>query len=80
MRKAIIYTKSWCMYCASAKKLLQKLKIQYEEIDVTYDQQKEAEMMKLSGGDTVPQIFLHIGGSDDLHEYYENGDLDPFLK
>lgn len=80
MKRAIIYTKNYCPYCADAKELLQKLHIQYEEIDVTYDQEKYHEMIKRSGRDTVPQIFLHIGGSDDLHEYYENGDLDSFLK
>ncbi|MFN7160996.1 MAG: glutaredoxin domain-containing protein [Candidatus Gracilibacteria bacterium] len=80
MKKAIIYTKNYCMYCSSAKRLLQKLNIQYTEIDVTYDRELEEEMFKLSGRDTVPQIFLHIGGSDDLHEFYENGDLDPLLK
>lgn len=80
MKKAIIYTKDYCGYCHSAKKLLDDIGIEYEEIDVTHDREKELEMRKLSGGMTVPQIFLHIGGSDDLHEYYDQGALDPFLK
>ena len=69
MPKVEIYTKSWCPYCARAKKDLDSKGVQYEEIDVTTDLEREREMATRSGRHTVPQIFingLHLGGSDDL--------------
>jgi glutaredoxin 3 len=39
-------------------------------------------MMKVSGRNTFPQIFIgstHVGGCDDLHELDDRGGLDPLL-
>jgi glutaredoxin 3 len=69
MARAIIYTKDWCPFCKKAKALLDSEGVTYEEIDVTHDPVKEEEMRKVSGRTTVPQIFLHVGGCDDLHAY-----------
>lgn len=77
-----IYTKDWCRYCARAKALLNKKNVSYEEIDVTRDPGREAEMVQRSGRRTVPQIFIderHIGGSDDLASLDARGELNPLL-
>ena len=71
MRKVEIYTKNWCGYCRAAKHLLEKLGLEYQEIDVTYDQERYGEMLKRAEGrSTVPQIFVDdegIGGYTDLY-------------
>jgi glutaredoxin 3 len=67
-----IYTKKECPYSRGAKRLLDEKGITYEEIDVTDDAQRRAEMERRTGGrKTVPQVFFgarHVGGYDDLQE------------
>ncbi len=59
MKKVVIYTGPMCNYCSAAKHLLNKKKINYEEIDIGYDDKKRAEMLKKSNGaKTIPQIFI----------------------
>lgn len=80
----VIYSASYCPYCDRAKSLFQKKGANYQEIDVTHDDNLREEMMRKSGGrKTVPQIFindLHIGGCDDLHALEQERKLDPLLK
>lgn len=78
--KALIYSKEFCPYCSRAKQKLEELGIDYTEIDVTDDEAKRNEMMEITGQYTVPQIFLHIGGCDDLFTAHEEGKLDSFLQ
>ena len=77
--KALIYTKDYCPFCNKAKAKLEELGIDYNEVDVTDDEAKQNEMVELTGSITVPQIFLHIGGCDDLFEAAEAGKLDALL-
>jgi glutaredoxin 3 len=83
MPKIEIYTKYLCPYCARAKALLQGKGAAFEDIDITSDAERRAEMIARSGGGlTVPQIFIdgrHIGGSDDLAAADDNGQLDTML-
>ncbi|MEM7704279.1 MAG: glutaredoxin 3 [Pseudomonadota bacterium] len=82
MNRVEIYTKSWCPYCARAKADLQRRGVAYEEIDVTDDEVREAEMVKRAGRTSVPQIFIggrHLGGSDDLRAADRSGELDHQL-
>jgi glutaredoxin 3 len=78
-----IYTKSSCPYCHSAKALLRKKNVAFEEIGVDGDRAAQAAMAVKAGGQwTVPQIFIgsrHIGGSDDIHALDAAGRLDPLL-
>ncbi|PIV90287.1 glutaredoxin [Candidatus Gracilibacteria bacterium CG17_big_fil_post_rev_8_21_14_2_50_48_13] len=64
--KAIIYTTQYCPYCTRAKSKLGELGLEYTEIDITHDEEKRDELIEITGRTTVPQIFLHIGGCDDL--------------
>lgn len=73
-----MYSKSYCPYCAFARKTLTELGLEFEEIEVSRDSRKESEMRARSQRKTVPQIFIndvHIGGSDDLVTAIENGRL-----
>jgi glutaredoxin 3 len=83
MARIEIYTSAFCGYCARAKRLLADKGVAFEEIDVTMDARRRAEMVERAGGKrTVPQIFIdggHVGGSDDLHALDASGKLDPML-
>ena len=84
MKKVVIYTGPMCNYCSAAKHLLNKKKINYEEIDIGYDEKKKEEMLKKSNGaKTIPQIFIeekHIGGYVELKALENKGELDRLLK
>lgn len=83
MPRIEIYTKSFCPYCARAKKLLGDKGAPYEEYEISAGGQKREEMIQRAGGrTTVPQIFIdgrHIGGSDDLAALEREGKLDSML-
>ena len=83
MKKVVIYTGPMCNFCSAAKHLLNKKKINYEEIDIGYDDKKREEMLKKSNGArTIPQIFIgeeHIGGYVELKALEKNGNLDSLL-
>ncbi|MET0644790.1 MAG: glutaredoxin 3 [Candidatus Binatia bacterium] len=82
MAKVVIYTTSYCPYCFGAKALLRSKNIEFEEIDVTDDPGRRAEMERLSARRTVPQIFIDahpIGGYDEARRLDAIGELDRLL-
>ena len=83
MARVEIYTKSFCPYCARAKRLLDEKGVDYDEFEISGGGEKREEMIQRAGGrTTVPQIFIegrHIGGSDDLAALERQGQLDPLL-
>lgn len=84
MQPVTIYTTRICPYCMSAKRLLGKKGVSYQEVAIDTSDEKYQEMLSRSNGmRTVPQIFigdLHIGGSDDLHTLDKAGKLDELLQ
>ena len=73
-----IYTQSTCPFCVRAKGLLNELELPYTEYEVSYDFEKQAEMIDRSQRYTVPQIFVDdvsIGGSDELVDLVESGEF-----
>jgi GrxC family glutaredoxin len=82
MPKVIIYTTNYCPYCFGAKAFLRSKNVEFEEIDVTDDPPRRAEMERLSARRTVPQIFIDnqsIGGYDDARRLDATGELDRLL-
>jgi glutaredoxin 3 len=82
MAQVVIYTTNYCPYCFGAKTLLRGKNVAFEEIDVTHDPIKRAEMERLSRRWTVPQIFIDgrpIGGFDDARSLEATGELDRLL-
>jgi glutaredoxin 3 len=79
-----VYTTTYCGYCDRAKSLLRKKGVEYEEIDVTGNDDLRIKLVEMSGGmRTVPQIWVgetHVGGFDDLSELDRSGKLDEMLK
>ncbi|MCX6373822.1 MAG: glutaredoxin 3 [Actinobacteria bacterium] len=78
----LIYTKQWCPYCATAKALLRSKGLEWRELDVTFDEYLQQEMVERSGRRSVPEIFLGgelVGGYDDLARLNATGELDRRL-
>lgn len=78
----LIYTRDGCPYCTRAKMLLTSKGVEFEERNANVDPAFRAEMMRVSGGSTFPQIFVGetlVGGCDDLHALEARGGLDPLL-
>jgi glutaredoxin-like YruB-family protein len=56
----IVYSTPTCPYCNQLKEYLNENKVEYENIDVSTDQDKAQEMIKKSGQMGVPVI--DVGG------------------
>lgn len=77
-----LYTTRFCPYCVAARQLLKGKQVEFTEIPVDGDREKRAEMTRLSGQHTVPQIWIgeiHVGGYDDLAALERQGRLDALL-
>jgi glutaredoxin 3 len=64
-----LYTTESCPFCTSAKALLAKRGIAYEEINLARDPDGRAELQELTGMFTFPQIVIGeepIGGFQEL--------------
>ncbi len=64
-----MYTTTVCPYCIQAKSLLKKKGVDFEEINVSGDDDTRDWLVKVTGRRTVPQIFINdepIGGYDDM--------------
>ena len=82
MKKVTIYSTRICPYCVRAKNFFTKKNIKYTEIMIDQDPSLISEMIKKSGRQSVPQIFIddyHVGGFDDLIEHDMDGKLEELL-
>jgi len=82
MPKVTMYTTMICPYCVRAKHLLQRKRVDFEEVRIDLDQEQMQIMMERSRRHTVPQIFiddLHVGGFNDIAAMETRGELDPLL-
>jgi len=82
MPNFLLYTTQYCGFCYRAKDLLDSLEITYQEISVDNSPELRQEMVNLSGGTTVPQIFIDekpIGGCDELFALMRSGELDQII-
>ena len=83
MARVLMYCTASCPYCQAADRLLERKGVSgIERVRVDLEPQRRAEMVKLSGRRTVPQIWIggrHVGGCDDLHDLEHSGELDQLL-
>lgn len=66
-----------------ALRLLEKRGAEVEKIRVDLEPEKRAEMVKITGLHTVPQIFIgdhHVGGYTELAEMDMDDELKPMLE
>ena len=64
-----IYSANWWGSCIAAKKLLDDKGLSYETINIDEKGISREELMKLTGGHTIPQIIIDdkpIGGFEQL--------------
>jgi glutaredoxin 3 len=82
MADVTIYRTKYCPYCDMAERLFDSLDVDYEEIDVTEDDETRQELVDRTGQKTVPQIFIggeSVGGYDDVRELKDRGELEEML-
>lgn len=87
MKNVIIYTLNYCPFCKKALDFFKEKNINFEEIDVTYDEENMTEkiknMFKLEKEVTFPQIIIdkqNIGGYSDLMKLEQEGQLSKLLE
>jgi len=64
-----MYTTEYCSRCTSAKALLARREIGYEEVNLAKDPDGRAKLSELTGMVTFPQIVIDgktLGGFDEL--------------
>ena len=74
MIKYIIYTQHACEFCNKAKDLLKEAGEHFEER--LLNTPEKLKRFKDAGHTTVPQIFLHIGGYNELEEFFFTVEVD----
>jgi glutaredoxin 3 len=78
MSQISVYTTEPCGYCRVAKALLDKRGVAYEEINLARDPEGRAELVRLTGMMTFPQVVIageSIGGYQELVAIDRSGDL-----
>ncbi|MEZ2743737.1 glutaredoxin 3 [Halopseudomonas bauzanensis] len=82
MTDITIYSSNYCPFCIRAKQLLDSKGVSYNEILVDGKPDVRAEMARLAGRTSVPQIWIndtHVGGCDELTALERAGKLDTML-
>jgi glutaredoxin 3 len=82
MKQVTVYTTDFCPYCTSAKTLLAKRSIEYEEINLARDPDGRNKLSELTGMITFPQIVIDgesIGGFQELLGADRAGKLSEML-
>ena len=84
MKNILIYTGPSCNFCDAAKRLLERNKLKFSEVDVSSGENIREEMIKKSNGQrTIPQIFFgerHVGGYTELRSLEKENRLKEFLE
>ena len=84
MKNILIYTGPFCNFCDAAKRLLERNKLKFNEIDVSSGENIRDEMIKKSNGQrTIPQIFFgdhHVGGYTELRALEKENKLQDLLE
>jgi glutaredoxin 3 len=82
MKSVTLYTTEHCPYCTSAKTLLDRRQISYEEINLARDPDGRAALSNITGMHTFPQIVIDgetIGGFNELLAADRAGTLKTLL-
>ncbi|KAJ3390020.1 hypothetical protein HDU92_000689 [Lobulomyces angularis] len=83
--KIVLFSKSYCGYCRSSKKLLNELNLKFTTIELdnrSDGQDIQTYLFSKTQQTSVPNIFIggnHIGGNDKLHKIFESGELKKIL-
>ena len=78
-----IYTKDPCPFCDRAMRLLEELKVDFEEVDLTNNDEEIQKIKTETGWRTFPFIMIKgklIGGYTDLKTLVDEGKLADMVK
>lgn len=82
----VVYSKSYCPYCAKTKALLKELGASFDVIELDKikdgDDQQDA-LEAITGQRTVPNTFIggkSVGGNSDIQSLHKGQQLVPKLK
>jgi glutaredoxin 3 len=84
--QVVIYSKSWCPYCAQCKALFDERSQPYTAIELDERDDGEAlqaALLELTQQRTVPNVFVggrHVGGNDDTQRAARSGELEAMLR
>jgi glutaredoxin 3 len=81
MARVTVYTTEPCGYCRTAKALLDRRGVPYEEINLAKDADGRTELVARTGMMTFPQVILDgeaIGGFQELAAADRSGRLAEF--
>jgi glutaredoxin 3 len=77
-----VYTGPFCGYCEAAKRMLRRLEIPFEAIDLGGQPERRMKLVEETGWRTVPIILLDdklIGGYTELMALHRSGGLNELL-
>ncbi len=57
--KIILYTHPDCNYSDAARADLQKLEVEFTEIDISKHPEAESELLRLSGGERITPVMVY---------------------
>jgi glutaredoxin 3 len=83
MSRITVYTTEPCGYCRVAKALLAKRNVPYTEVNLAKDPEGRAELVRLTGMMTFPQVVIAgeaIGGYQELVLADREGRLADFAE
>jgi glutaredoxin 3 len=82
----MVFSKSWCPYCAKAKRILGAYQLKgfkVLELDQGQDEDAIQDVLKeMTGARSVPRVFIKgkcIGGGDDTERLERDGKLKQLL-
>jgi glutaredoxin 3 len=81
MARVTVYTTEPCGYCRTAKALLDRRGVPYEEVNLSKDADGRTELVTRTGMMTFPQVILDgqpIGGFQELAAADRSGRLAEF--
>jgi glutaredoxin 3 len=82
MPEITVYTTDHCSLCTSAKTLLERRGIAYEEVNLARDPDGRSKLQRVTGMLSFPQIVIDgetIGGFTELLAADRNGQLNELL-
>ncbi len=76
--RVILFSTDACSFCVGAKSLLAKRGVVFEEVNLAEQPELQAELAKVTGRTTFPQIIVDgesVGGLNELRAADKNGTL-----
>jgi glutaredoxin 3 len=83
--QVVVFSKSYCSFCAKTKGLFDGLNAPYTAIEldlIDEGPELQEELLAMTGQRTVPNVFVggtHVGGNDDAHAAAQSGELQKML-